>query len=240
MNHMVNLLREHVPADARLHYVITKGGEAPNVVPDFAEVYCMARHADIRVLDAVWARVLRAAEGAARGTSTTVEHEVISAVYNVLPNEPLARLAHGHLEKVGGVRYSAEERAFAETLRATLSSDAPPLGSEERVEPLSRADGTASTDLGDVSWNVPTVEVETATWVPGTPAHSWQAVASGGTGIGTKGMLVAAKAMALTAADLFADPRHLEAARADFERRRGATTYTPRIGDRQPALDYRR
>ena len=240
MNHMVNLLREHVPTDARLHYVITRGGEAPNVVPDFAEVYYMARHADIGVLDGVWARVRKAAEGAALGTGTSVEHEVISAVYNMLPNEPLARLALGNLQRVGGVRYSAEDRAFAERVHATLAAGAEPLGSEERIRPLTTAAGTASTDLADVSWNVPTVEVETATWVPGTPAHSWQAVAAGGTGIGWKGMLVAAKAMALTAADLFSDPRHLEAARADFDRRRGGVTYAPRIGDRQPALDYRK
>lgn len=152
----------------------------------------------------------------------------------------MARLALSNLRKVGGVRYSAEERAFAERIHATLSAGAEALGSEERVLPLSTADGTASTDLADVSWNVPTVEVETATWVPGTPAHTWQAVAAGGTGIGGKGMLVAAKAMALTAAGLFADPRHLEAARADFDRRRGGVTYAPRIGDRQPAPDYRK
>lgn len=239
MNHMVNMLREHVPSDARLHYVITRGGEAPNIVPDFAEVYYMARHADIRVLDSVWERVKKAADGAALGTSTSVEHEVISAVYNMLPNEPLARLALSHLQRAGDVRYSPEEQAFAERIQATLSGSSVPLGSQEQVLPLSTAAGTASTDLGDVSWNVPTVEVETATWVPGTPAHSWQAVASGGTGIGTKGMLVAAKAMALTAADLFTDPRHLQAARADFDRRRAGVTYTPRIGDRRPALDYR-
>ena len=240
MNAMVNLLREHVPADARLHYVITRGGHAPNIVPDFAEVYYMARHADIHVLDDVWARVLKAAEGAALGTGTRVEHEVISAVYNVLPNEPLARLAVANLERVGGVRYSPEEQAFAERIHATLSAGADPLGAQERVLPLTTVAGTASTDLGDVSWNVPTIEIETAAWVPGTPAHSWQAVASGGTGIGAKGMIVAAKALALTGADLFTDPRHLEAARADFERRRGGVTYAPRIGDRAPALDYRK
>jgi aminobenzoyl-glutamate utilization protein B len=239
MDHMVNMLREHVPADTRLHYVITRGGEAPNIVPDFAEVYYMARHADIRVLDGVWARVQKAAEGAALGTGTRVEHEVISAVFNMLPNEPLARLALANLQRVGGVRYSPEEQAFAERLRGTLAAPAP-VGEQEQVLPLQTAAGTASTDLGDVSWSVPTVEMEAATWVPGTAAHSWQAVACGGTGIGAKGMMVAAKAMALTAADLFNGPAHLEAARADFDRRRGGVTYRPRIGEREPALDYRK
>jgi aminobenzoyl-glutamate utilization protein B len=238
MDHLVNMLREHVPADTRLHYVITRGGEAPNIVPDFAEVYYMARHADIRVLDGVWERVLKAAEGAALGTGTRVEHEVISAVFNMLPNEPLARLALANLQRVGGVRYSPEEQAFAQRLRGTLAAAAP-AGEQEQVLPLRTAAGTASTDLGDVSWSVPTVELEAATWVPGTPAHSWQAVACGGTGIGSKGMMVAAKAMALTAADLFTGPGHLAAARADFDRRRAGVTYRPRLGDREPALDYR-
>jgi aminobenzoyl-glutamate utilization protein B len=239
MDNMVNMLREHVPADTRLHYVITRGGEAPNIVPDFAEVYYMARHADIRVLDGVWERVLKAAEGAALGTGTRVEHEVISAVFNMLPNEPLAHLALANLKRVGGVRYSPEEQAFAERLRGTLAA-AGPAGAQEQVLPLETAAGTASTDLGDVSWSVPTVELEAATWVPGTPAHSWQAVACGGTGIGSKGMIVAAKAMALTAADLFTEPGHLAAARADFDRRRAGVTYRPRLGDREPALDYRK
>lgn len=239
MDNMVNMLREHVPADTRLHYVITRGGEAPNIVPDFAEVYYMARHADIRVLDGVWERVLKAAEGAALGTGTRVEHEVISAVFNMLPNEPLALLALANLKRIGGVRYSPEEEAFAERLRGTLAA-AGPAGDQEQVLPLRTAAGTASTDLGDVSWSVPTVVLEAATWVPGTPAHSWQAVACGGTGIGAKGMIVAAKAMALTAADLFSEPGHLEAARADFDRRRAGVTYRPRLGDREPALDYRK
>src|SRR6185503_18912329 len=136
MNAMVNLMREHIPSDARIHYVITRGGEAPNVVPDFAEVYYMARHADIRVLDDVWSRVQKAAEGAALGTGTRVEHEVISAVYNMLPNEPLARLALANLQKVGGLAYTSDERAFAEKIHATFEAGAESLGSEARVRPL--------------------------------------------------------------------------------------------------------
>jgi aminobenzoyl-glutamate utilization protein B len=94
--------------------------------------------------------------------------------------------------------------------------------------------------MGDVSWNVPTVQMTAATWVPGTPAHSWQAVACSGTSIGVQGMMVAAKTMALTAVDLLSDPAHLTAARAEFERRREGFVYKPRIGDRPPALDYRK
>jgi aminobenzoyl-glutamate utilization protein B len=99
----------------------------------------------------------------------------------------------------------------------------------------------ASTDMGDVSWRVPTVQLSAATWVPGTPAHSWQAVAAGGTSIGAKGMLVAAKTMALTAMDLFTDPSHIQKARAEFDQRRGAGfVYSTRIGTRKPPLDYRK
>jgi aminobenzoyl-glutamate utilization protein B len=242
MNHMVNLMREHVTPETRIHYVITDGGRAPNVVPDFAEVYYVARHSDMRVLDDVFARIVNAAKGAAQGTSTTVDHEIISAVWNVLPNEYLSRLQQKNLERVGGVTYTAEERAFAEQLRRSLTAPELPLGSEATVRPWEGIGLTnASTDMGDVSWNVPTVQLSAATWVPGTPAHSWQAVAAGGMSIGAKGMMVAAKTMTLTAVDLFTDPSHLQKAHAEFDRRRGANfVYRTQLEGRKPALDYRK
>jgi aminobenzoyl-glutamate utilization protein B len=240
MNHMVNLMREHVPQASRIHYIVTRGGEAPNIVPDFAEAFYYARHPDMRVLDSIWERIRKAADGAALGTGTAVEVELINAVYNILPNVHLSFLQRRNLQKVGGVRYSAEEQAFAEALRKSLPADELPLGSQERVLEGPDTSGKGSTDFGDVTWVVPAAEFTTATWVPGTPAHSWQAVACGGTGIGTKGMLVAAKTLALTAVDLLQDPAHLEKARAEFDRRRGAFRYAPRIGDRKPPLDYRR
>jgi aminobenzoyl-glutamate utilization protein B len=242
MNNMVNLMREHVPSDTRIHYVITDGGKAPNVVPDFAEVYYVARHNDMRVLDEIFGRIVNAAKGAALGTSTTVDHEIISAVWNVLPNEYLSRLQQKNLERVGGVMYTAEERAFAEQLRKSLPEPDLPLGSEATVRPWEAIGITnASTDMGDVSWNVPTVQLSAATWVPGTPAHSWQAVAAGGTSIGTKGMLVAAKTMTLTAMDLLTDPAHIQKARAEFDQRRGPNfAYRTQLAGRKPAFDYRK
>jgi aminobenzoyl-glutamate utilization protein B len=240
MNFMVNLLREHVPQETRMHYVITRGGDAPNIVPGFAEVYHYARHPDIRVLDDVWARIVKAAEAAALGTGTRMEHEIIGAVYNVLPNEHLSSLAHRNLERVGGVTYTPDEQRFALDLRKSLDGAGLPLGSERQIQPPRAVVGTASTDLGDVSWNVPTVSVTAATWVPGVPAHSWQAVACSGTSIGVKGMMVAAKTLALTAADLFQTPADIEAAKAEFRKRVGSFVYAPRLGDRKPALDYRR
>jgi len=241
MDNMVNMMREHIPQETRIHYVITDGGKAPNVVPDYAEVYYYARQPDMRVLDGIWDRIVNAAKGAALGTGTTMEMEVISAVYNVLPNDYLSSLQRKNLERVGGVTYTAEERAFAEQIRKTLSEPMLPLGSEAQVQPPRDVVSYASSDIGDVSWRVPTVQLSAATWVPGTPAHSWQAVAAGGTTIGAKGMMVAAKTMALTAIDLFSDPAHVRKAREEFDRRRGVNfVYQSRLTRDKPALDYRK
>jgi aminobenzoyl-glutamate utilization protein B len=240
MDNMVNMLREHVPQETRIHYVITDGGKAPNVVPDMAEVYYVARHPDVRVLDGIWERIVNAATGAAMGTGTTMDMEIISAVYNVLPNDYLSSLQRKNLERVGGITYTPEERAFAEQIRKTLQEPMLPLGSEAQIQPVRTEVTYASTDMGDVSWRVPTVQLSTATWVPGTPAHSWQAVAAGGTTIGAKGMMVAAKTMALTAIDLFTDPSHIVKARAEFDQRRGGFEYKSRLTRAKPALDYRK
>jgi aminobenzoyl-glutamate utilization protein B len=241
MDNMVNMMREHVPQETRIHYVITDGGKAPNVVPDFAEVYYVARQPDMRILDGIWERIVNAAKGAALGTGTTMEMEIIGAVYNVLPNEYLASIQRKNLLKVGGVTYTADERAFAESIRKTLTEPMLPLGSESQIQPVRSEMTYASTDMGDVSWRVPTVQLSAATWVPGTPAHSWQAVAAGGTTIGAKGMMVAAKTMALTTIDLFSDPTHITKAREEFDRRRGPNfVYQSRLDRAKPALDYRK
>jgi aminobenzoyl-glutamate utilization protein B len=241
MNHMVNMMREHVPDGTRIHYVITSGGSAPNVVPDFAEVYYYARHSDARVVREVWERFEKAAQGAALGTGTTVDVEVINGVYALLPNESLARVIDASLRRVGGVAYSGDEREFATRISATLLPEArKDIREAERVKPFAVSDAGGSTDVGDVSWVVPNSGFSTATWVPGTPAHSWQAVAAGGTSIGHKGMLNAAKTMAMSVHELFVNPALIAAARAEFERKRGAGfVYRPLIGERAPPLDYR-
>ena len=242
LNTMVNLMREHVPQETRIHYVITNGGRAPNVVPDFAEVYYYARHWDMKILDDVWERILKAAQGAAMGTGTTVDFEITGSVYPVLLNETLAKVMYQRLQQVGGVKYTAEEEAFAKTLQQSLGSQAKPLETAWTIAPWEfGGNGAGSTDVADVSWNVPTVQIGTATWVPGTAAHSWQAVAASGMGIGAKGMMVAAKTMALTAADLFTTPATIAAAKAEMEQRRGKDfVYRTRLADRKPALDYRK
>jgi len=146
-----------------------------------------------------------------------------------------------NLKRVGGYEYTPAERQFAEAIRKTPQGNLAPIDSANAVFTPEPGVGSASTDLGDVSWRVPTVQVTAATWVPGTPAHSWQAVAAGGMSIGPKGMIVAAKSMALTAVDLFTDPSHIVKARREFDERRGPNfKYTTRLADRKPALDYRK
>ncbi len=131
---------------------------------------------------------------------------------------------------MGGFEYTPDERAFAERIRKTLEGTLPPVDTANQIMQPQGGVGTASTDMGDVSWRVPTVQMTAATWVPGTPAHSWQAVAAGGMSIGAKGMIVAAKTMALTTIDLLTDPAHVQKARAEFDKGRGPDfKYTTRL-----------
>jgi len=240
MDAMVNMMREHVTPETRIHYVITRGGEAPNVVPAFAEVYYYVRHPRRDEVKAVWERVVKAAEGAAMGTETKVEIEVMGGVYNMLLNETLAKVVDSNLHTVGGYIYTASEKEFAVKIQNSLTGVIPKLETTNEIMPFQLRDGTASTDVADVSWAVPTVGLSTATWVPGTPAHSWQAVAAGGTTIGFKGMILAAKTLALTAMDLFESPDVIAESWKELRKRRGENfTYEALLGDRKPALNYR-
>jgi aminobenzoyl-glutamate utilization protein B len=241
MTHAVDLLREHIPTKSRIHYVITNGGGAPNVVPDFAEVFLYARHPEMESLDGIWERIKKCAEAGALATGTELSMEIIHSSYNMLPNDVLAEVVDKNLRIVGGVQYTPEETAFAEKLRATFDlRDAPALGSESKIKPVQVETSSGSTDVGDVSWNVPVADLDAATWVPGTPSHTWQAVACSGSSIGRKGMVVAAKAMALTAMDLFTDPKLVERAKENFKLRRGNREYRSRIpADQKPPLNYR-
>ena len=242
MDNMANMMREHIPSDARMHYIITSGGSAPNVVPDFAESYYYVRHIDSTVVESIFDRLVKTAEGAALGTGTTMDYEVIGGTHNLLANETLARVMNQKLNQVGGVTYTPEEQAFAQKIYATLISPTEKLGSEKMVQAFDfERPGLGSTDVGDVSWTVPTVGLRTATWVPGTPAHSWQATAADGMSIGYKGMNVASQTLALTGRELFTHPKLLADAKAEFEKRRGPDfKYRALLGDREPALDYRK
>ena len=241
MNNMVNMMREHVPQETRIHYVITNGGKAPNIVPDFAEVYYYVRHPNKDVVMNVFDRVAKAAEGAALGTETKMEYEIIGGTHDLLINNTLAIAMQKNLELVGGVSYTAEEKAFGKKIQATYNFSVPDITTAGQVMPLvlDAKPGGGSTDVGDVSYAVPTVGLDAATWVPGTPAHSWQAVACGGTDIGAKGLMVAAKTMALTAIDLFQQPALIIKAKEEFKTKLGSYQYQALLGDRKPALNYR-
>jgi len=241
MDYMVNMMREHVPSDTRIHYVITNGGKAPNVVPDFAEVYYYVRNPSRTVVKEIFDRVVKAGEGAALGTGTKVDYEIIGGTYDLLINKTLADAAQVNLNMVGGVQYTPEEIEFGKKIQASLGFKVPAIEEANTVKPLHKNEGhMGSTDVGDVSWNVPTVGFGTATWVPGTPAHSWQAVACGGTDIGIKGMMAAAKTLTLTGIDLLRNPALIEKAKAEFDTARGKDfQYKPLLGDRKPALNYR-
>jgi aminobenzoyl-glutamate utilization protein B len=241
MNMMVNMMREHTSMDTRIHYVITEGGKAPNVIPDFAEVFYYVRHSDADEVRALWERLENVARGAALGTGTEVSWEIIHGNNPLLVNETLARVMDAKLREVGGVEYSAEETAWAQEVAKSLGDAARPLASAREIQPYSKSLGYGSTDVGDVSWATPTVGVRTATWVPGTSAHSWQAVAASGNSIGFKGAQVAAKAMTLMAVELFTDSALRAAARAEFDASRGDDyEYVSLLGDRDPPLDYRK
>lgn len=244
MNHMVNMLREHVPTSTRLHYVITQGGLAPNVVPEFAEAFYYVRAPSPDQLLDIWARVEDTARGAALGTGTSVEWEIIHGNYNILPNVALARVMDESLRSFGGIEYNQQEQEFAENIIKTYTGKpTKELGSEKNIMEFSEEiyKTAGSSDVGDVSWMAPTVGLRTATWVPGTSAHTWQAVAAGGTSIGHKGMMLAANSMALTAVKLLQNPLLIEQAKQEWLERRGDDfNYQPLLGDRPPPLDYRK
>lgn len=241
MNYMVNMMREHIPQETRIHYVITSGGKAPNVVPDFAEVYYYVRHPKRDQVKDIFERVVNAAKGAALGTGTSVDYEIIGGTHDLLLNKTLGEVMQKDLEKVGGVNYTAEEIAFAKKIQASFTFPAPDLSVATTIKPLNLSPdaGGGSTDVGDVSYVVPTVGMSAATWVPGVPAHSWQAVACGGTDIGIKGMIVAAKTMTLTAIDLYTNQQLIDKAAQEFKQQLGSYQYKALLGDRKPALNYR-
>ena len=240
MNMMVNMMREHVPQESRMHYIITKGGLAPNVVPDLAEVYYYVRNPRMNVVDELFERVVKAADGAAIGTETLMTYEVMHGNYSLLPNDTIQKLMYKNLVSYGGIEYSEEENTYAETIYKTFLKPSEKIGSQESIRDYKESHSYGSTDVGDVSWLVPTADVRTATWVPGTAAHSWQAVSSGGTSIGLKGAKLAAQAIAATALDIYKDPSVVIKAQNELRQRVGEDfEYKALLGDRNPPLNYR-
>ena len=241
MNFMVNLMREHIPDGSRIHYVITKGGNAPNVVPDFAEVFYYVRDFDVNILEDMWSRLINTAEAAALGTGTRMEYEIIHGNRPVLPNEVAQKVMYDNLVQVGGVSYTRAEQKFAKEIYKTLIDPSLSISSAKTIQPYKFTKGKGSTDVGDVSWKTPTARLRVATWVPGTSAHTWQAVAAGGMSIGMKGMINASKVLVGAAIDLYNDPKTVKNAKKELIERRGpGFNYYSMLSDRNPPLDYRK
>ena len=244
-DYMMNLMREHVPMTSRIHYIITNGGQSANIVPNYAEVEYYLRSPKRTIVEDLKQRAIKAAEGAALGTGTTMTYEIKSGNYERLYNPQLSGLLQNNLELVGGVHYDARERDFAEkVLKATGVNDMTFLDEASKVHPLAPEKETltgASSDVGNVSWVVPAASFGTATFIPGASfGHSWQQTACGGTTVGTKGMMNSARVFYLTAYDIYTHPLILKEAKAEFETRRGKNfVFEPLMGNRKPPLDYR-
>jgi aminobenzoyl-glutamate utilization protein B len=238
--HAVELLREHTPDGTRLHHTVTSGGGAANVVPEFAEGFFYVRHPKSEIVAELYPRLLKCAQAGALATETRLEVVNLGGTMELLPNDTLAKIARENLTQLNDLKYDADEMKFAVRLRESITDKLPPIDEIGQVANTSGRTTMGSTDVGDVSWQVPTTGFSTACWVPGTPAHSWQAVACGGTTIGKKGMILAAKVLAANAWDLYADPKLLADAKAEFLRRLDGRKYTPLLEkDQAPPLDYR-
>lgn len=244
MNIGVQFLREHMPTTARIHYAITDaGGKSPNVVQPEAKVLYMVRDVQVAQAIALQKRVDQIAKAAAMMTETTVTEQFIDGTANTVPNAVLEKVAYDNFEALGVVKHSDEEmqlaQAYIDSYEAK-SDRVPGFASAESPEiaayvkkmtdngklpindflmPLhhSMKSGAGSTDVGDVSWQTPTVQVHTACWPSGAPGHSWQNVSCGATSIAEKSMLQAGKVMAGTVIDLLTKPDVLGAAKAEFK-----------------------
>ena len=256
MNVGVNYMREHMPSDARIHYaMLDGGGVAPNVVQATAKVRYAVRARDLAGMRALIERVKKIASGAALMTETQVDVKVVSAVSNLLGNTPLEEAMQRQLERLGPPPFDAADRKYAAEIQATLTQEdiasayARAGVSANRDNPLCDfivpfgtrgAAMMGSTDVGDVSWVIPTVQARVATHAIGTPGHSWQITAQGKSGQAKKGLVHAAKIMAAVAAEALADPALLARAKADHQARTQATPYEcPLPADVKPALEPR-
>ncbi|MSR31399.1 MAG: amidohydrolase [Gemmataceae bacterium] len=238
--HAIELMREHTPEGTRLHHTVTSGGGAANVVPEFAEGFFYVRHPKAEVVSVLWPRLLKCAQAGALATETRLEVVPLGGTLQLLPNNTLAQITRRNLIALNDLRYTPEETAFALRLRESFPDKNISLESIRQVNDVTGKTTMGSTDVGDVSWVVPTTGFQAATWAPGTPGHSWQAVACGGTTIAKKGMMLASKVLAATAVDLMQDPNKVEQARIEFLKRLEGDAYKPLLDkDQKPPLDYR-
>ena len=243
MNIGVNFLREHVIQDARIHYIIEKGGDQPNIVPHYARSWYYIRAPERDEVEYISNWILDIAKGAAMMTRTELKVEPSKGIYNLIPNKTISELIVKNMREIELPKYSDEDLKFAEEISKTIPHEmkvtqlkkskrpswerlVDKLIDDETPTPWGEGElSHGSTDVGDVSWQAPTVEFGTATWVLGTPAHSWQSVAQSKTGLGHKSLLFSAKVMAATALDLMTDEKTLNKAAEEFRQRIGNKKY---------------
>lgn len=237
MNVGANYLREHIIPDARLHYVIKSGGEAPNVVPAFAESHYFVRAPKRYQVDELYERVVKVAKGAAMMTETEVKIDFLSATYNTRENSVIRDIYNRNMAELGSPKWDDDDYKFAEemykthpknafdTLMHMVPTDLKEEFNQHKDKVLcdfiipnygNKMVLTGSTDVADVSWKVPLAQFSTATTVMGAPGHSWQATSCGRMSIGHKGMILAAKILAITAMDFFSDPELTQRAKDEF------------------------
>jgi len=256
MNIGVNYLREHIIQDARIHYIIEKGGDQPNIVPAYARSWYLIRAPERDQLEEIYQRVIDIAKGAALMTGTKLEIEFIKGVYNKIPNRVIAELIVKNMREIGPPKYSEEDLKFAKEIAKTITPEQKlkqlqkskrpgwerlidKLIDDEIPDPWGEGEVShGSTDVSDVSWQAPTVEFSVACWVLGTPGHSWQSTAQSASGIAHKGLIFAAKVMSMTALDLLTNPEVLQAAKEEHKKRLRGKKYKPPIPpDLKPPLD---
>ncbi len=224
MNTGVNFMREHVKEDARMHYVIIDGGGQPNVVPAKATVWYYVRANSHEDLERNFKWVVDIAKGAALMTRTKLKVHVDTDNHELIPNTPLSELIHKKLTAIGPPEFSDEEKVFARRIQQPLIDKFGqdfPVAIDNRIHTLleSKTSTKGSTDVGDISWHIPTGGLRTTCFAAGNPGHSWQNVACIGSSIGDKGILYAAQALAATTVDLMENPALVTAAKADFDQR---------------------
>jgi aminobenzoyl-glutamate utilization protein B len=233
----LNLMREHVRPTVRMHYVISQGGDVPNVIPEHAKLWCWLRDSKHEGVDELLVRVRDVVKGAALAAGVEGDVKVQAGSYEMLVNMAGARLIHANLSWLGPLEFTAQEQEFARQIQRATNVE--PKGLDGAIQPLDESPGDpegGSTDVADVSWIVPTLHVSVTTAPAGAPWHAWPVVASGGMSIGHKGMTYAAKALAATLVDLFESEEQRQAIRAEFEEKTRGKTYKAYIPDGPPPV----
>jgi aminobenzoyl-glutamate utilization protein B len=235
--HSVNMMREHIHPSSRMHYAILKGGDVPNVVPEYGKVWIWLRDEKRDVVDEMLGRLRKMAEGSAMAADVTSKVTVNGGDWNMLVNMTGERLAQGNLEWLGTIPFTPEEQEYAKAIQRANQIEEKGLNAS--VKPFEAEPGPAeggSTDVADISWNLPTIHLSVATAPIGAPWHGWSVVACGGMSIGHKGMLFASKALAATMIDLFAEPATVAAIHDEFVKKRGNIEYKSYIPPGPPRV----